>query len=174
MQILVEAASPCPPPQAAPPPAAGHRPSTQIRASHCEGTSGVAGDTGIRTISPDVEIPLYRQPPTSDWSKQRRNGCLGLTLVASLGLPMLRLSALLLRYRTFPPWRHWDDTWPERWASMGACPRREGSGKLVCDLRCQKEKWSLTQRGQQLPLTLALSRPQTSVSSPVSPNLVRE
>lgn len=171
MQILVEVASPCPPPQAAPPRAAGHGPSTRIRASRCEGTSGVAGDTGIRTIRLDVEIS-YRRPPTSDWSKQRRIGWLRLTLVASLELPMPRLSVLLLRCRTFPPWHHWDDTWPERWASMGACPRREGSGKLVCDLRCQKEKWSLTQRGQQLPLTLALSGPQTSISSPVSPKLV--
>lgn len=57
---------------------------------------------------------------------------------------------------------------------MGTCPRWEGSGKLVCDLRCQTEKGTLTQRGQRLPLTLALSGSQISISSSVSPKRILE
>lgn len=43
-----------------PPPAAGHGPSTQIRALGCEGTFGAAWDAGVRWMTVDGEISLYR------------------------------------------------------------------------------------------------------------------
>ena len=134
---------------------------------------GLLETLGLERLARMSRSPCTTRPPTSDWSKQRRNGCLGLTLVASLGLPVLQLSALLLRCRTSPPWRHWDDTWPERWASTGARPRRGAQGNrcVIWDVRRRSGLWL---RGDSNGLWLWPCQGLRHPSHHVSPNLVQE
>lgn len=109
-----------PPPSgpACPHSAAGHGPSTLIRAAGCEGSSGLRG---LERLPWTARSASTSDHPASDWSKQRGHTVWGLVRTAEA----MVLSAAP-QMPSSSPWCYQGDTWPRKRGRAGPGPHREG------------------------------------------------